>query len=211
MALLNISNATTPAVIVLAIILSVGLLLTLGICTAPLLLAHVLVTTGAENKVVGLIIHQQVRLAGTVRLVTRAAVHLHADFRDVRHVHLVLHRMLINGMPEAILDGQDGHEIEILARQPYLAVKDRHDLLALDFLRLRIRTMALKAEFVDVARTQQIGVIAAVRFVTGEAPLSENWLVRIFLFVLLRLVGVAGETYVYRIGFLEARRFTRVR
>ena len=58
---------------------------------------------------------------------------------------------------------------------------------------------------------QQLGIVAAVRLVAGGAALAERRLVQVRLLHLLRLLTVAGQAGVNRIGLQEARRLSGVR
>src|SRR5512146_1607715 len=137
-----------------------------------------------------------------------AAVQLSPDFRDVVRIHLINDRVLLHRMPKAVLDRQDRHSGEVVLGQLYRAVEDSDEVLGLDSLRLRVRTVTLEAETVHGGGTQQVLIVSAMRRVAGCATLLERRLVKKFLLMLLGLIRMAGETGVYRVGLDESRRLS---
>lgn len=145
-----------------------------------------------------------------MRLMTRIAIEWRRDFRYIVRIHAIRYRVPVHRVSEAILDRQLRDASEVVLGQPDFPVEDRNDVFGFEFLGLCIRTVALHAERVDRRGPKQLGVVSAVGLVTSCASLLERWLVKMRFLVLLRLIAVAVEADVDRIGLGKPWGFRRV-
>lgn len=145
-----------------------------------------------------------------MRLMTGHAIDWSFDFGEVARFHHVRNRMAFDRMAQIVLQRQYGYLGEIPLGQFHLAVKDRHQMITLHLNWLGVRSMTLEAQFVWSGGTQQVEIISAVRFMTGETSLHERWLVKMRFLLLLCLLAVASQADIYCIWLLKSGRVAGV-
>lgn len=144
-------------------------------------------------------------------LVAFCAAHFGSDLRHIIRIHLVYDRVLFNRMTEAILDVQSRDRRKVGFRQLDLPTEDRRQVLALEFHRLGVRTVAFQAEAINTAGAKQLWVSSSVRLVASRTPLLKCWLVKMRFLMLFSLIGVAAQAHVHRIRLWKSGRLTSVR
>ncbi len=81
-----------------------------------------------------------------------------------------------SGVPGRTSAAESAFVAEVVFRQLHLAVEDRDQVLALEFLGVRIRPVALQTKRVDVCSPQQVLIFSAVWLVAGAQPsLNAGW------------------------------------
>ena len=133
------------------------------------------------------------------------------DFVGIPEIAHIGNRVTLHRMADAIDQRQNGNRGKVIFRQLDLALENRDQVLAGKLGRVRVRTMALEAESVDIGRAQQMFVISAMRCVAGGASLLECRLMQMRFLHLIRLIAVARQASLHGIGLQEARRLSRVR
>jgi len=148
-----------------------------------------------------------------MRLMARQAIDLGNHFGDVGRVGNVGYRVSIHRMsaPKTQRQHHDFVLREVVLGKLHASVEDREHVIGLDLLRLRLRPMALQAQPIRRLCPQQVIVLAAVRLVARRATLLERRLMQRVLLGLLRLIAVAGQADIDRIGFGQARLTAGVR
>src|SRR5580692_33662 len=171
-------------------------------CDWQLSLGQILVTAGAELRVVHLVLRQQVGLRRRMRLMAGQAVNPGVNLGDVRRVDHIGDGVALQWVSAPELQWQNHDFIfrEVILWKQHASVENREQVLRLKFLRLGISAVTLEAKSIRALAAQQVIVFAAVRFVAGGAALLERGLMQKVLLALLGLVSVASQADIDRVS-----------
>src|SRR6516164_2655220 len=111
--------------------------------------------------------------------------------------------MTICRVPGVVAQGQDGNLAEIILGEPDGPIEDSYQGLALDFLRIRVRTVTFQAQAIGGSSAQEMRIVAAMGFVTRCTTLLESRLMRMLLVPKLREFRVAAQAGIDGIGLGE--------
>ncbi len=121
------------------------------------------------------------------------AVQRDQDVIAVLGIDQIRNRMAHHRMAQPVLQRQNWRSCHVVLRQLDLAVKDGDQVLAFQFLRVAVGTMALETELVGRTDPQKMIVVVAMRFVADGTALLEGRLVNVMFLALLGLIGMAAE------------------
>ena len=118
--------------------------------------------------------------------------------------------MVLYGVAEAVLQGQHGNLAKIVFRQLHFPIEDRQQVLVGHLFRVGIGPVAFQAQFVHVRLAQEVGIVAAVRFVAGSASQVRCRLMHMLLLEIFCPLGVARQAGGHGARLHEARRLARM-
>ena len=131
---------------------------------------------------------------------------------DVCRIHHIGHGMLGYRMAEVVAQGQHVRFVlvEVVFRQPHLAVEYRDQVLRFQPLRHGVLAVALEAKRIAFG-PQQLRAGTPVRLVTDRTTLPKRGLVVNGLLLQIGHIGVATKANAYRIRLRQSGAFAGVR